>query len=1097
MTQKRPHPSAIQTDHQRVVVGGLSSFTLIVSFICLALVGLALIPMLPVKLNPSRSLPGFTVSYSMPNASSRVIEMEVTSRLEAMLARIRGVEKMSSTSGNGYGSITIDLDKHTDVDAVRFEASTIIRQTWSELPDGVSYPVIQMKVPERDAQRPFLSFTLNAPSTPILIQQYAEEHIKPRLARLDGVYKVEINGATPMEWQLEYDSEQLRRLGVTIQDITQAVENHYRREFLGTNDVSDGKGGRQWIRLALVPEGSASHFDAATIPVTTADGKILRLDELVKVTHIEAAPQSYYRINGLNSIYLSVTAEETANQLRLATTVMDEMEAMKSILPVGYEIHISYDATEYISEELDKIYYRTGLTVLILLAFVWLITRRLRYLFLIVVSLAVNICVAGIFYYLFGLEMQLYSLAGITVSLNLVIDATIVMTDHILHRHNLKAYLSVLAATLTTMGALVIIFFLKEEIRLNLQDFAAVVIINLGVSLFVSLFFVPSLIEKLGLVKSRPFSLKGIWKVLRRHKRKSLGSDKENYRHARWQQFRSRYLSGKRPTVYFTRFYERLICLLRRRRWAVWVVLILAFGLPVFLLPEKIEDDSRWAELYNKTVGTSTYKENIKPIIDKALGGTLRLFVEKVYNGSYFTRNEEVVLIATATLPNGSTLEQMNTLMKRMETYLSQFKEIRQFHTSVYNARRGGINVYFKKEYQHTSFPYTLKANIISKALQLGGGSWGVYGLQDQGFSNDVRESAGSYRVVMFGYNYDELYEWAERLKSKLLTHRRIKEVLINSEFSYWKDDYDEFVLQFDKEKMAKEQLTANLLFAALRPVFTTDRTVGSIVYDNQNERLSLSSVQSGEYDVWGLMEVPFTVNGRQYKLSDFAEVRKEQVAKKIVKENQQYVLCLQFEYIGAHQQGKKILEKDVETMKAALPMGYTIKNKSDDWYWRDNDSSQYGLLLIVIAIIFFISAVLFDSLKQPLAIIGVIPISYIGVFLTFYLFELTFDQGGFAAFVLLCGITVNASIYILNEYNAICRRYPKQRKIAAYVKAWNVKIIPIFLTVTSTVLGFIPFMIGEKESFWFSLATGTVGGLIMSIIGIFFYLPLFLLKKK
>ena len=185
---------------------------------------LALIPMLPVKLNPSRSLPGFTVSYSMPNASSRVIEMEVTSRLEAMLARIRGVEKMSSTSGNGYGSITIDLDKHTDVDAVRFEASTIIRQTWSELPDGVSYPVIQMKVPERDAQRPFLSFTLNAPSTPILIQQYAEEHIKPRLARLDGVYKVEINGATPMEWQLEYDSEQLRRLGVTIQDITQAVE---------------------------------------------------------------------------------------------------------------------------------------------------------------------------------------------------------------------------------------------------------------------------------------------------------------------------------------------------------------------------------------------------------------------------------------------------------------------------------------------------------------------------------------------------------------------------------------------------------------------------------------------------------------------------------------------------------------------------------------------------------------------------------------------------------------------------------------------------------------------------------------------------------
>lgn len=63
--------------------------------------------------------------------------------------------------------------------------------------------------------------------------------------------------------------------------------------------------------------------------------------------------------------------------------------------------------------------------------------------------------------------------------------------------------------------------------------------------------------------------------------------------------------------------------------------------------------------------------------------------MQKVYEGSYFTRNEEVVLYANANLPNGSTLEQMNTLIKRMETYLSEFKEIKQFQTSVESARRG------------------------------------------------------------------------------------------------------------------------------------------------------------------------------------------------------------------------------------------------------------------------------------------------------------------------------------------------------------------------------------------------------------------------
>lgn len=89
------------------------------------------------------------------------------------------------------------------------------------------------------------------------------------------------------------------------------------------------------------------------------------MNELVKVAHVEEDPQSYYRINGLNSIYMSITAVETANQLQLSNEVMAEMEDIRLTLPPGYEVHTSYDATEYIREELNKIYFRTGLTVLI------------------------------------------------------------------------------------------------------------------------------------------------------------------------------------------------------------------------------------------------------------------------------------------------------------------------------------------------------------------------------------------------------------------------------------------------------------------------------------------------------------------------------------------------------------------------------------------------------------------------------------------------------------------------------------------------------------------------------------------------------------
>lgn len=551
----------------------LSSFTLIVTFVCLSLIGVVLVPLLPVKLAPSRTLPGLTVSFSMPGNSSRVIEAEVTSKLEAMMARVKGIRKVNSTSDNGSGSISLELDKHADIDVTRFEVSTIIRQTWPQLPEGVSYPQISTRRSDDKASRPFITYTLNAPANPILIQQYAEENIKPVLGQLKGIYKVELNGATPMEWQLEYDSDQLSRLGITLQAVQRAINRHYEKEFLGICSIEKGAEGREWIRLVRTSTEKEMEFEPGAIQLQAEDGTMVMLDKLIKVRHVEERPQSYYRINGLNSVYLYITAEETANQLNLSGEVKHLMGELQQKMPPGYEVHISYDATEYIQKELDKIYFRTGLTVLILLLFVALITRNLRYLFLIVTSLAVNISVAVILYYAFGLEMQLYSLAGITISLNLVIDNTIVMTDHILHRRNLKAFVSVLAATLTTIGALVIIFFLDEKIRLNLQDFAAVVIINLAVSLFVALFFVPSMIDKIGLEKKK-----------RRKRRRFL--------------LRPTFM--KRLTVYFTRFYQGVIYYLCRFRVIACLLLLLGFGLPVFMLPEKMEGEGKWVEYYNK-----------------------------------------------------------------------------------------------------------------------------------------------------------------------------------------------------------------------------------------------------------------------------------------------------------------------------------------------------------------------------------------------------------------------------------------------------------------------------------------------------------------
>ena len=103
------------------------------------------------------------------------------------------------------------------------------------------------------------------------------------------------------------------------------------------------------------------------------------------------------------------------------------------------------------------------------------------------------------------------------------------------------------------------------------------------------------------------------------------------------------------------------------------------------------------------------------------------------------------------------------------------------------------------------------------------------------------------------------------------------------------------------------------------------------------------------------------------------------------------------------------------------------------------------------------------------------------------------FDQGGFAAFVLLCGIVVNAGIYLINELDN-CRATSSKRGVRLYLMAYNHKIVPIMLTILSTILGLVPFLHdGPEEVFWFAFAVAAMSGTLFSLVALIIYLPIFM----
>lgn len=1034
------------------------SFRKIIVFILLSVCGIALIRNINIELYPNSKSSFISINFNWLGAEPRVIEQEVTSKLEALFAQIRGITGISSISGNEKGNIFLSLDKEADKDAVRFEVSSLIRQAWAGMPLGTTFPLISANPPGQEKQRPLLTYKLNASYSPPIVQQYADDYIKPVLSQLKGIDKIEVFGASPLEWIIEYDEESALASGTTTGEIHQAVIRAIKKENLGI-DLSP-------VMPVSLRTGLSKSFDIQGIPVRKNDDRIVYLHDLATLKHTEGQPQSYYRVNGLNTINILVYVGPDENSLVVGIKVKEVVKELTAALPIGYELLLSDDSTEYIYHEISNITLRSIFTLLILMIFILLVTRKWKHAIMILIMLAGNLSIAVIFYYLLKIEIHLYAFAGITVSLGLMTDNIIIMSDHIRNRGNIKAFLAILAGTIATISALVVIFFLREEIKANLVDFALVIIVNQSVSLITALFVVPAFMDKL-----------------------KLGKHDLQY---------TRLIKKHKAVIRLTRFYKRIIMVISKRRAIAFIMFLIGFGLPLYMLPEKMEGDRWYNKVYNSTIGHEWYKGNVKPWVDKVTGGALRLFTEKVYDGSYFRDPEETSLFITATLPRGSTLKQANDIVSGMENYLKQFNEINLFQSNI-TARNASITVYFKKEYQSGPFPYLLKGEVISKAIDLGGADWSVYGFGD-GFSNSLYEGAGSYSVRLLGYNYDRLLGMADALKDSLSQNPRIKQIYILSERTWYKPDNTEFVATVNREGPNVADMDISLLYASLNEWSLVTPSFAGIITDRGIESIRLKPKGLPETDLWSMVRRPIINDSSIFKFSVFSTIGKETISPVISKRDQQYQMYLQFDYIGSDKFAWRYINEKVESFKPLVPVGYTVSSENNGFFWLgQEDKKQYWLLLLIAIMIFFICAVLFESLLQPLAVILIIPVSYIGIFLTFYLFGLNFDQGGFAALVMLSGLTVNAAIYILNDYNVLHRQY-KNRNISnmtLYFRAFNYKIIPILLTVVSTVLGFVPFLIGEKQPFWFALAAGTIGGLIFSLIGIVFYLPVFLGIKE
>ncbi|MBO5026250.1 MAG: efflux RND transporter permease subunit [Bacteroidaceae bacterium] len=992
------------------------SFSILLTMCILMIVGIALIPRLDIADKPlPRQGKTLTIWYSWHGASAKVIEQNITSRIEGVVSSVNGVESVESVSYFGSGSITIQLKKQASVSNVKFEIASLLRQIRDKLPKDMSYPVLSggEVITEKlrdEKKKPLLCYHIHAEMPDYEIRKKAERELKPLLEHLDGISSVDISGGTEQYIEVSYDAAQLSLYGLTSSDMEEAI-----RSFLGRNDIigdvmhTDENGEHARIALFLCIDGDMSSLES--IPVKTIDDKIVYLNNLATCTYKEHDPDSYYRVNGMNTVYMNISVEEDAYIGRLADEIQHvlaeyEEKEKETAGKTALTLMMTYNRADEQLAEFKTLITRSGISLLLLLLFVYLCRRDLKYLSIITITLLANILTAVILYRLFNMRLHPFSMAGITVSLGLIIDSTIVMVDHYSYYRNYKAFYGILGAMLTTIGSLIIILWLPEYLKADLYDFSWMVIINLTVALLIAALFAPALVDQMHYTSrqtGKPHNLKVV--------------------------------SG------WNKLYVKYIRFVQHSVWR-WVFITVTAGI---------------------------------------FAWSLYLFVRTLNSYTYSPAPEEMKLNIRGQMPLGGTAKQLNEKVETVEAFLSRFKEIKRYETNI--SRWGAtITVEFKPEYLHTSFPYLLENKVIGRLITIGGADWSTYGVSSRGFSNSLNLQYRANSIEIAGYDYNRLYRFAEEICQKLKENSRVTDITIETPGHEHQED--ELYMEYDKQMLATDSVNVNDLYRSLSSILA-EHDMGRYKTKGRKTDIILRPKQYEDFDLWQLDNSFIKSGNRDIRVSDFMTINRREAKNCIPRKNQEYVLKVAFNVLGSYNYTSKYIRNIVAEFNHRFPVGFRCISRNYGWY--EDNGTQYWLIGLVVVIIFFICTILFENLYQALVIILLIPFSLTGMFLTYHFSHTEFGTGGFAAMVLLCGLTVNAGIYLINEYNHNGR---------IFIKAYNHKIVPILLTVSSTVLGLLPFLMdGQKERFWFSFAIGSISGLLSSVIVLVFVFPAFLKK--